>query len=149
MLFRYLAQLDCSEVTVHSVKEGSVVFPKTPVMTLSGPLAVCQLLESTLLNMCGYASLLATNAARMRLAVGPSTQLLEFGLRRAQGTNGAMSAAKYAYIGGFDSTSNVSGLWDVVCLLRWFLVSGEKLKKEGLSVSRFINAKHSVVVIVK
>ena len=94
-------------MTIESVPEGSVVFPKIPVMSVSGPLAVCQLLESTLLNLSGYASLLATNAARCRLAVGPKTELLEFGLRRAQGADGAMSAARYAYLGGFNSTSNV------------------------------------------
>ena len=83
------------------------MFPKIPVMTVSGPLALCQLMESTFLNLSGYATLLATNAARMRLAVGPETKLLEFGLRRSQGADGAMSAARYAYLGGFDSTSNV------------------------------------------
>ena len=79
-------------------------------MSVSGPLALCQLVESTFLNLTGYASLLATNAARMRLCVGPKTALLEFGLRRAQGCDGAMSAARYAFLGGFNSTSNVGDL---------------------------------------
>ncbi|RVW55376.1 Nicotinate phosphoribosyltransferase 2 [Vitis vinifera] len=106
--YDYLRGVDCSDVEVYAISEGSVVFPKVPLMRVEGPIAVAQLLETPFVNLINYASLVATNAARHRLVAGKSKMLLEFGLRRAQGPDGGIGASKYCYIGGFDATSNVA-----------------------------------------
>ncbi|KAF8012383.1 hypothetical protein BT93_I0511 [Corymbia citriodora subsp. variegata] len=106
--FDYLREVDCSDVEVYAISEGSVVFPKVPLLRVEGPIAVVQLLETPFVNLINYASLVTTNAARHRFVAGKSKTLLEFGLRRAQGPDGGIGASKYCYMGGFDATSNVA-----------------------------------------
>ncbi|XP_068705642.1 nicotinate phosphoribosyltransferase-like [Montipora foliosa] len=105
--YSFLREIDSSKVTLSAQLEGSLVFPRVPLIRLEGPLPVVQLMETTILNLVNFASLVATNAARFRLAAGWDKGLIEFGLRRSQGPDGGLSASKYCYIGGFDATSNV------------------------------------------
>lgn len=88
------------------MKEGELVFANEPIFQVEGPLAQCQLVETMILNIINFQTLLATKAARIKLAVGDG-KLMEFGSRRAQEADAAIWGARAAYIGGFDSTSNV------------------------------------------
>jgi len=96
-------RFDCD---IDAVAEGTVVFAHEPIVRVRGPIIPCQILETALLNIIGYETLIATKAARIRIAAG-SQSILEFGLRRAQGADGALSASRAAYVGGCDATSNV------------------------------------------
>jgi nicotinate phosphoribosyltransferase len=101
----YLAALHLS-CDVDAVPEGTAVFPHQPLVRVKGSLLECQLLETPLLNIVNFQTLIATKAARMCLAAR-GDDVIEFGLRRAQGIDGGLSAARAAYIGGCVGTSNV------------------------------------------
>jgi nicotinate phosphoribosyltransferase len=91
---------------IDAIPEGTVVFGNEPLVRVTGPLLQAQLVESMLLTVIGFQTLVATKAARVVEAAGGGS-ILEFGLRRAQGPDGALSAARAAYIGGVSATSNV------------------------------------------
>ena len=88
--------------------EGSIAFQNESIIRLEGPLGLVQMLETGILNLCSFATLVSTNANRYRQLVGHEIKLLEFGLRRAQGRDGGESASLYSFMGGFDGTSNMA-----------------------------------------
>ena len=101
----YLGRLRFS-CDVDAVAEGSVVFAHEPLLRVRGPLLQCQIVETALLNIVNFQTLVATKAARVCSAAG-GEPVLEFGLRRAQGIDGGLSASRAAYVGGCAATSNV------------------------------------------
>ena len=91
---------------VDSVPEGTVVFPYEPLVRVSGPILHAQLVETGILNFVNFETLIATKAARMCLAAR-GDEVVDFGLRRAQGPDGGLGASRAAYVGGCAATSNV------------------------------------------
>jgi len=101
----YLADLRFT-ADVDAIPEGEVVFPNEPLLRVRGPILQGQIVETTLLNQINFQTLIATKANRIcRAAAG--NPVIEFGLRRAQGIDGGLSASRAAYLGGCAATSNV------------------------------------------
>ena len=94
------------DLTIHAVPEGDVVFPREPMVRVQGPLIDCQLIETALLNLVNFQTLVATKTSRVvRAAEGHPVS--DFGLRRAQGPDGGLAVARASYIAGASSTSNL------------------------------------------
>lgn len=109
-LFRqgFLSYLEGLRFTcdVDAVPEGTTVFPHEPLLRVQGPILQCQLVETALLNILNFQTLVATKSARVcESAAG--APVLEFGLRRAQGIDGSLAASRAAHVGGAHATSNV------------------------------------------
>jgi nicotinate phosphoribosyltransferase len=101
-------------VDVDAVPEGTVVFPHEPLVRVTGPVIPCLLLETAVLTLVNFQTLIATKAARVCLAAR-GEPVIEFGLRRAQGIDGGLSATRAAYVGGCHATSNTLAgkLWGI------------------------------------
>jgi nicotinate phosphoribosyltransferase len=91
---------------VDAAPEGTAVFPHEPLVRVQGPILQAQIIETALLNFINFQTLIATKAARVCLAAA-GEPVIEFGLRRAQGIDGGLSASRAAYIGGCAGTSNL------------------------------------------
>lgn len=94
------------ECDIDAVPEGTVIFPHEPLVRVQGPLLQAQFVETALLNIINFQTLIATKAARICLAA-QGDPVIEFGLRRAQGVDGGLTASRAAYVGGCAGTSNV------------------------------------------
>lgn len=90
---------------LYTMQEGTVIFPQEPIVRIHANLIEAQILEGIVLNYINFQSLIATKTARVWLASNKGG-IMEFGLRRAQGPDGAMSASRAAFIGGAAGTSN-------------------------------------------
>ncbi len=103
-----------SSVTLHAVPEGTAVLAGTPLIRVRGPIIQCQIIETALLTLMNYQTLIATKAGRVCDAA-EGDLVLEFGLRRAQGPDGGLSASRAAYIGGCAGTSNLEAgkVWGI------------------------------------
>ncbi|MBU8771955.1 nicotinate phosphoribosyltransferase [Cytobacillus oceanisediminis] len=92
--------------TIKSMEEGELVFGNEPILRVEAPLAEAQIIETAILNIINYQTLIATKATRIREVIGDGTAM-EFGSRRAHEMDAAIWGTRAAYIGGFDATSNV------------------------------------------
>jgi nicotinate phosphoribosyltransferase len=91
---------------VHAMPEGTVFFADEPILRIAAPLPQAQLIETRLINLLHFQTLVASKAARMRLAA-PGKLLVDFGLRRAHGAEAGLAAARASYIAGFAGTATV------------------------------------------
>ena len=96
----------CPQVDIDAIPEGELVFAREPMVRVSGPMLDCQLLETALLNIIGFQTLVATKTARV-VQAAQGRPVAEFGLRRAQGPDGGVAVARASYVAGCASTSNV------------------------------------------
>lgn len=94
------------EGDVHAVPEGTIFFPDEPVVRVTAPLPVAQLLESRIINLLHFQTLIASKAARAVIAA-PDKLLVDFGLRRAHGAEAGLLAARASYLAGFSGTATV------------------------------------------
>jgi len=91
---------------VHAMAEGTIVFPNEPILRITAPIAEAQLVESRLINLLHFQTLIASKAARSVL-MAPAKLLVDFGLRRAHGAEAGLLAARASYLAGFAGSATV------------------------------------------
>lgn len=91
---------------IYSMEEGSIIFPQEPLMRISAPLAQAQLIETAILNIVNFQTLIASKTSHI-ISAAKGADILEFGLRRAQGCDAGFYGARASYIAGAAGTSNV------------------------------------------
>ena len=91
---------------VHAMREGTIFFPNEPILRVTAPLPIAQLVETRLINILHFETLIATKAARFAL-LAPGKQLVDFGLRRAHGAEAGLLAARASYLAGFSGTATM------------------------------------------
>lgn len=94
--------MDMSDVSIQGVQNGEIVFGNEPLLSIKGPLNKVQLIETTLLNLTNYPTLIATLARTIRRRVGDDVILVENGSESAQSLNGMLIGTKYSIVGGAD-----------------------------------------------
>lgn len=102
---RYLADFRFTG-DVHAMAEGTLFFPDEPIIRITAPIFQAQLVETRIINILQFQTMIASKAARMTLAA-PEKQLVDFGLRRAHGAEAGLFAARASYLAGFNGTSTV------------------------------------------
>lgn len=102
---RYLADFRFTG-DVHAMAEGTIFFPDEPIIRITAPIFQAQLVETRIINILQFQTMIASKAARMTLAA-PEKQLVDFGLRRAHGAEAGLFAARASYLAGFSGTSTV------------------------------------------
>jgi len=100
LFFNWLLSLNTNNITIHALKEGTLCFPNIPIIRIEGSLAICQLLESTIINIINKSSLICTYASRLHNINGNNKTLCEYKTQ-------SLMVSKYNYLGGYSSTTNV------------------------------------------
>jgi nicotinate phosphoribosyltransferase len=144
----YLADLRFTG-DVHAMPEGTAFFANEPILRVTAPLPEAQLVESRLINILHFQSLIASKAARMVLAA-PGKRLVDFGLRRAHGAEAGLMAARASYIAGFTGTATVlaAKLFDIPVLGTMAHSYIQAHDDETVAFERFAKARPEGLVLL-
>lgn len=102
----YLASLHFTG-DVHAMPEGTIFFPDEPILRIAAPIPEAQLVETRIINILQFQSIIASKAARLTLTTTPNKLLVDFDLRRAHGSEAGLFAARASYLAGFSGSSTV------------------------------------------